>query len=239
MRKYIGIFADQKCDNEKKYPINQLRCSYISAIVEFCIQYNIVPCVICPEYDLMDLYINSFDGFISTGSKSHVSPSLYGKQLHHSIKESDINQNTSLFHNKLFKKAMQHDIPYLGICYGMQSMNVAMGGSLCQNISDISDFDHLLSDDIDKPTQDIEIRSNTFLHSITGKEKARVNTSHMQCVDILGDGLVVNAISSYDGIIEGIEMQNKKFCLGVQWHPEFLTSECDSAIFKEFFKSLK
>jgi putative glutamine amidotransferase len=239
MKKYIGILADQKCDNQKHYSINQLRCSYINAIVDLCIQFNIVPCVICPEHELIDLYVNSFDGFISTGSKSHVSPSLYGKQLHHSVKESDINQNTSLFHNKLFKKAMQRNISYLGICYGMQSMNVAMGGSLYQNISDISDFNHLLHEDIEKPTQDIEVQLNTLLHSITGKTKTRVNTSHMQCVDILGDGFVVNAISSYDNIIEGIEMPEKKFCLGIQWHPEFLTSECDSAIFKEFFKSLQ
>jgi putative glutamine amidotransferase len=239
MKKYIGILADQKYDNAKNCSINQLRCSYINTISKFCIQFNVVPCVICPDQELIDLYVNSFDGFISTGSKSHVSPFLYGKQLHHSIKESDINQNTSLFHNKLFKKAMQKDIPYLGICYGMQSMNVAMGGSLCQNISDISDFNHLLHEDITKPTQAIDIQNDTFLHSITGENKTTVNTSHMQCVDIVGDGFVVNAKSSYDNIIEGIEMPNKKFCIGVQWHPEFLTSECDSMIFREFFNSLQ
>ena len=84
----------------------------------------------------------------------------------------------------------------------------------------------------------VNIKKNTFLSKIIKKRKINVNSAHHQAVKRVGSGLKVNAVAS-DGIIEGIEDKSLNFCVGLQWHPEFLIEESDKQVFKKFLKVAK
>jgi len=84
-----------------------------------------------------------------------------------------------------------------------------------------------------EPGHDVRIASGTLLHRITGMDAMPVNSAHHQAVKDPGPGLVVDAVAA-DGVIEGIEDPRRRFCLGVQWHPEYFLSDGDRRIFASF-----
>ena len=117
-------------------------------------------------------------------------------------------------------------------------LNVALGGTLIQHIPDAIP-DALAHEQKNPPTEAghvIDIIPQTLLSEIVGVPEMPVNTSHHQSVDRLGDGAVINARAS-DGVIEGFEVPAHPFCLGVQWHPEFIVSPEDRKIFTHFVKA--
>lgn len=125
----------------------------------------------------------------------------------------------------LVKAALAADKPILGICRGMQSLNVALGGTLHQDIKAArpdASLQHVQGRPFDMPAHMVEIVEGSLLEQCVGATRLGVNTIHHQSVDKLGEGLVVNAISPDDGIIEGIEMPGARFVIGVQWHPEHM-----------------
>ena len=110
--------------------------------------------------------------------------------------------------------------PVLGICRGIQLMNVALGGDLYQ---DIKPFEHVPHNDHWGKIHTVTVRRDTLLSRILGQDTVLVNSQHHQAVDKVAPGLVLSALSE-DGIVEGIEKPDAKFCLGVQWHPEWLSA---------------
>ena len=122
----------------------------------------------------------------------------------------------------LFQEALEADLPVFGICRGIQIMSVAMRGALHQHIPDIPNLPQALPHKIadDDSLHDIEITEGSLLHGLVGKSVSTVNSSHHQAVDVVGEELVVTARSPADGIIEAIEHPDKRFMLGVQYHPE-------------------
>ena len=110
--------------------------------------------------------------------------------------------------------------PLLGICRGIQLMNVALGGDLYQ---DIKPFEHVPHNDHWGKIHTVTVRRDTLLSRILGQDTVLVNSQHHQAVDKVAPGLVLSALSE-DGIVEGIEKPDAKFCLGVQWHPEWLSA---------------
>jgi len=114
-------------------------------------------------------------------------------------------------------------MPLFGICGGMQSINVALGGTLIQDIpSQIgSSLSHQPSTPATHPAHAIEIMARTLLHRIVGKRLIQVNSYHHQSVKHIADRLIVSA-QAPDGVIEALESPSHFFLLGVQWHPEFL-----------------
>ncbi|MFP6759421.1 MAG: gamma-glutamyl-gamma-aminobutyrate hydrolase family protein, partial [Alphaproteobacteria bacterium] len=127
------------------------------------------------------------------------------------------------------------DTPVLGICGGQQLLNVALGGTLIQHIPDtIADgLAHEQPNPRDQAGHSVTIVEGTALHRITGTTTLEVNSAHHQAVAEPAPGLVVDATAA-DGVIEGIESPAHKFCIGVQWHPEFIISEGDAKLFAAF-----
>ena len=110
--------------------------------------------------------------------------------------------------------------PVLGICRGIQVMNVVLGGTLYQ---DIKPFAHVPHNDHWAKIHTVTVRRGTKLEQIMGQDTVLVNSQHHQAVDRIAPGLTLAALSE-DGIVEAIEKPDAKFCLGVQWHPEWLSA---------------
>jgi gamma-glutamyl-gamma-aminobutyrate hydrolase PuuD len=115
--------------------------------------------------------------------------------------------------------ALTGDAPVLAICRGMQVMNVLRGGSLIQHLPDIVG-EHRIADGGQHP---VTIASGSHLAGLLGSGPVSVNSRHHQAIDRLGDGLVATAHAA-DGVVEAVELPGRRFCLGVQWHPEDLAA---------------
>jgi putative glutamine amidotransferase len=131
----------------------------------------------------------------------------------------------------LLQGAMARGMPVLGICGGEQLLAVALGGTLIQHIPDaVPDaLAHEQAHSHYEAGHAAEIVPGTLLARIVGRARMQVNTSHHQAVKDPGRGRV-NALAP-DGVIEGIEAMDQKFCLGVQWHPEYLVDTGDNVLF--------
>jgi putative glutamine amidotransferase len=116
----------------------------------------------------------------------------------------------------------------------MQSLNVALGGTLYQDLKEqlAIELNHTSS------AHKIEIKAGTLLHKIIGKTSYVVNTFHHQAIKTLGDGLVTSATAP-DGIVESVEYPAAPFCIGVEWHPEFLDCDEDAMLFQAFIEAAR
>lgn len=126
------------------------------------------------------------------------------------------------FELKLIERALEMKMPILGICRGLQIMNVYFRGSLIFDLEEIRNVCHSKITPVIDRLHEVNIFPGTLLNEITGVTKATITSSHHQAVDRLGEGLMINAKAD-DGIIEGIEFTEKKdksFFVAVQWHPE-------------------
>ncbi len=117
--------------------------------------------------------------------------------------------------------------PLLGICRGLQFVNVYFGGTLVPDIPAFGKFNHGKFKEGNDREHLINIDPNSTLYKIIGEEKGKINSAHHQSVDMPGYGLVVNALSP-DGIVEGMERrepEGKSYLMLVQWHPERMTNQ--------------
>ena len=141
----------------------------------------------------------------------------------------------------ILKKSVELDKPVLGICRGVQFMNACFGGTLYQDLDKEfnSGIDHHMTPPYDRAVHEVNIRRNSLLYSILGKEKIGVNSYHHQAVKDLSPEFANSAISE-DGIVEGIEMPSKRFIVGVQWHPEltYLRDENSQKLIKAFVDAI-
>jgi putative glutamine amidotransferase len=173
---------------------------------------------------------------IVTGGGFDVDPALFGEATRHpTVKTKD---RRTAFELAAAKGALAEDMPVLGICGGQQLLNVALGGTLIQHIPDeIPDcLPHRQPNPRNEPGHAVRVIAGTLLHRITGVDSLGVNSAHHQAVKAAGPGLVIDAVAE-DGVVEGIEDPRRRFCLGVQWHPEFEISEADRRIFRAFIEA--
>jgi len=226
-RPLIGLTLDaEPPGGYSKYPWYALRQNYISAISAAGGLAVALP----HEPELAAEYLDRLDALIVTGGAFDVDPALYGaSERHHTVALKADRTSAEL---ALLNGALERNMPVLGICGGEQLLAVALGGSLIQHIPDsiAEALPHEQATSHYEPGHAVEILPDTLLARIVGAGTMQVNTSHHQAVREPGRA-TVNALAP-DGVIEGIEDSARKFCLGVQWHPEYLIDSGDSRIFQ-------
>lgn len=158
------------------------------------------------------------DGFVLTGGQD-VSPELYGEVR--SEKCGTACTERDKMESYILQRAIEQDKSVLGICRGIQFINVYFDGTLYQDLPTeySSNIEHCMKPPYDRIAHKVTILEGTKLGDIIGGVEIGVNSYHHQAIKQLGDGLVCEAVSE-DGLIEGVSMKNKKFIVGVQWHPE-------------------
>ena len=237
MKPIIGVTPDFNAGDRKdmggKEPTYFLRARYTRAIEEAGGIPFILP--LMPDRISWRRIVSQVDGLLITGSGSDLAPETYGEKQRYKFKRMSTQRATlELGVSKIAYKA---DVPMLGICGGMQSINVALGGTLFQDIDSQlkTSILHQPTYSATKTAHAICIEPRSLLHRIAGKTKIQVNSSHHQSIKDVPRSLVTTAVSP-DGVIEAIEAPDKKFLLGVQWHPEFLYEK--HPIQKKLFQSL-
>jgi putative glutamine amidotransferase len=226
-RPLIGLTLDaEPAGGWSKYPWYALRQNYTSALAAAGGLAVALP----HDPGLAADYLDRLDGLIVTGGAFDVDPALYGDAERHETVELKADRTTAEM--ALLQGALARNMPVLGICGGQQLLAVALGGTLIQHIPDAvpGALPHEQATSHYEPGHEVEILPGTLLHKIVGKNRMQVNTSHHQAVKALGRS-IANAVAP-DGVIEGIEAAEYKFCIGVQWHPEYLVDAGDMAIFK-------
>ncbi len=211
MKPIIGIFPSYCSETKRIYLNNQ----YLDGIINS----GGIPYVIPMSSDQKTVYeiIKNIDGLVLSGGYD-IDPKHYGQE--NSGKSVQISDFTDECEAVLIRLAVEADMPILGICRGMQALNVFCGGSLMQDIPSEKGF--AVIHRLDKPNvafHDITVEKESPLSKATGFGTHKVNSYHHQAVkDIALDFSV--AATAEDGIIEAIYHKNKKFILGIQWHPE-------------------
>lgn len=161
----------------------------------------------------------AIDGFLLSGGQD-IHPIHYGQDVTYG-KVDEIWPERDDVEYLIVSFARQFDVPLLGICRGMQMINVSFGGTLVQDLAEERDRPgHWQEDEYHVATQSIRISPNTLLSSVIGQSEGRVNSMHHQGIDNVGTGLVVSAYAE-DRLVEAIEADGLTFLVGVQWHPEF------------------
>jgi putative glutamine amidotransferase len=162
--------------------------------------------------------LERLDGVILSGGPD-LHPRTYGEEPAAGLGQVDSELDVTEL--ALTRAALDRDLPLLAICRGLQVLNVALGGSLFQDIdAQVSgSLNHRPSVDKGVATHRVRIESGTRLHTLLGRRRVWVNGRHHQAVNSLGNGLTMAALSS-DGVVEAVELPDKRFVVGVQWHPE-------------------
>lgn len=172
-------------------------------------------------------FLDRLDGLVLSGG-SDVDPALYGEAPHPKL--GKVVRERDDFELALTRAALEQDLPVLAICRGHQVLNVATGGTLIQHIPSVVERggDHDARSERWERSHEVRVEPGSRLHRILGRDRVDVNSFHHQAIDTLGEGLVVSARSPADGIIEGVELEGRRFVIGVQWHPESFWNQPDS-----------
>jgi len=229
-RPVIGVTLDSEpaggYSNLPWYALRENFCDVVAAC-------GGLPVALPHEPELADDYLDLLDGVIVTGGAFDVDPALYGEGRRHDTVR--LKERRTSFEWALTKGAVERDLPLLGICGGQQLLNVVLGGTLIQHIPEaVPDaLPHEQPNPRTEPGHDVLVTEGTMLHRITGMGRLPVNSAHHQAAEQVASGIVVSATAE-DGVIEAIEDPSRRFCLGVQWHPEFRISAGDTAILAAF-----
>ena len=166
-------------------------------------------------------YLALCDGLLVAGGDFDIDPARYGEARRPGCGPS--RPGRTAFEAALAGAALASGMPILGVCGGMQLVNVVRGGALHQHLPDDLGVSHEQPPPKDVPSHEVRIVPGTLLARLCGPDPLPVNSTHHQAVSRPGDGVLVSARAP-DGVVEAIELPDLPFALGVQWHPEALAA---------------
>ncbi len=212
---------------------------YVKTIERAGGQPVIIP--IIENLETMTRTINLLDGIIFSGG-ADIHPRVYGESPKKNL--GIMNPNRDIHEINLAKKVLyEMNIPVLGVCRGIQLLNVATGGTLYQDLilEKKEVFNHsLLGSPKDYPAHKVNIKKESRLYEIFKKEELWVNSYHHQGIKKLGKDFIVT-MTADDGVIEAIEYSSDRFVVAVQWHPEMMFEKNDEYmdLFNKFIEECK
>jgi putative glutamine amidotransferase len=227
----VWLPADHRLlgNDKQSMPFLVLGDKYARAVKEFCLCQPVVfPLV---ESDEIDSLLQFVDGVVLTGSPSNVHPSHFGEIVADpSLPLDPVRDALTL---GLVQACLRNAVPLLGICRGFQEINVALGGSLLQQVHA---HDGMMDHREDKtatydiqygPAHEVTLKPGSILHGCAQADRVRVNSVHGQGVGRLAQGLRATAHAD-DGLVEAFEVEDAKvFAMAVQWHPEWRPQDND------------
>jgi putative glutamine amidotransferase len=192
----------------------ELGASYVEAVLAA----GGLPILLPHAREAAAAYLALLDGLVLTGGAFDVPPELYGEARRPVCGETK--PVRTAFERDLLEAALAARLPALGVCGGMQLMNVVRGGTLYQDLaSDAGLRGHEQAAPKDVPSHEAVVAAGTHLAALVGAGALPVNSTHHQAVKDPGHGVLVSARAP-DGVVEAIELPDLPFALGVQWHPE-------------------
>ncbi len=219
----VGVSACRSTDGN--HPSHRCSEKYLQAVIDptSCIPM-ILPVLADPA--IAEIHAEQIDGLLLTGGAANVEPRHYGGPASVEGRQHDPHRDQSML--PLIRHCLTRGVPVLGLCLGIQEINVALGGSLHQQIVAMTDrFDHRMRRDVDdheqryRPAHSVHLTPGGQLHQLLDETEILVNSLHSQGLDRLGEGIQIEAVAP-DGIIEAISVEAAPgFAVGVQWHPEW------------------
>lgn len=212
---------------------------YLKALIDGAGGIPVIVPSMAGDIDI-DEILDRVDGILLTGSYSNIEPHRYGGET--TEKSGLFDPHRDAMTLPLALRALERGVPLLAVCRGHQELNVALGGTLHQNMADVPGYhDHLENkqDPLDKqygPSHPVSLVDGGLLRQLAGSDSVMVNSLHAQGVDRLAGGVTVEAVAD-DGLVEAFRIDTAPgFNLSVQWHPEWRITEnqFSMAIFKAF-----
>ncbi|GBU14060.1 gamma-glutamyl-gamma-aminobutyrate hydrolase [Enterobacterales bacterium] len=232
----IGVTLDsEEAGGYADFPWYALRQNYMTSLA----QLGAIPLALPHHGELADDYLSLCDAIVVTGGAFDVPPALFNEPQ--SSEQVRLKPSRTEFETAIVRGALRRNMPLLGICGGQQLLAVLTGGTLHQHIPDAlpDALEHSTTVDTEnaggkkRARHDVEIVAGTLLSRCVDAARYEVNSSHHQAVKTVGAGCRINAVAP-DGVIEGIECEGYDFCLGVQWHPEYLQHQQDKQLLTAF-----
>lgn len=227
-RPVVGITLDsEEPGGYSRFPWYAARRNYAAAVAAA----GGLPVLLPHETARAGDYADRVSALVVTGGAFDIDPAMFGAGTRHP--SVTLKEGRTEFERAVTEEILARDRPVLGICGGHQLLNVLLGGTLVQHIPDEIEnaLAHEQPNSRDEPGHDVTVAEGTLLGRIAGAGTRAVNSAHHQAAAETGPGVVVNATAP-DGVVEGIEAPERRFCLGVQWHPEFGITPADPAIFR-------
>ena len=217
----------------------RLTAAYVTALESA----GLIPLIVPPlsSSDAASAVLDSVAGLVLTGGED-VDPARYGEKRHEKVRSVSAARDAT--EAALIKEARERGTPVLAICRGIQILNVALGGTLVQDIPSQCETDIVHDEESarDSRTHEISVEPGSLIARAIGTEHCTVNSFHHQSVKRVADGMRVTARSP-DGIIEGLESTDENWwVMAVQWHPEEMTDSAepwDQGLFKAFARKLE
>jgi len=205
--------------------------AYVNSAYLYAVQQaGGVPVALAPQLSTASLgrLGSELDGLLLTGG-GDVDPVLFEETPHHTL--YDVAPTRDALETAAVDLALQRGLPVLAVCRGVQILNVALGGSLYQDVGTDpgTQIPHSQSESRDQPTHKVKVAPGSRLAAALGTDELEVNSMHHQAIRRLGRGLTAVAWAP-DQIVEGAELDDPaRFVIGVQWHPEELVGHSEPA----------
>ncbi|QSQ14305.1 gamma-glutamyl-gamma-aminobutyrate hydrolase family protein [Myxococcus landrumensis] len=220
-RPNIGITPDWSQPEDSPFARYELKVPYAEAVLRAGGLPFVLPYADDPT--CVDAYLDRVSGLLVTGGAFDIPPEAYGETAREGL--GALKEGRTAFEAALMRGALKRNIPVLGVCGGMQLLNVVLGGTLFQDIGrEVQGArEHEQKHDRTQPQHPVDVRSGTLLAEAVGHGQLMVNSTHHQAVRSAGTDVSITALAP-DGVVEAIESTVHAFAVGVQWHPEYMST---------------